>query len=345
MFKKLFTRKRKNNYINNINDIKIKPDEPHLDNHILEFTNGSLKSCDGIPIYSYSGNYYISTNYIIDGKYYNLCNINDIISIPNNIVRDDNCDLTKQIEYLLYMASGVLDDNNMLLQSIECLRKSNHLKVLSHFEYSYKDYMRVCIKLVENGMFKEAEIEREYWKSIKPDLFSRKLYQLKSIHKAIAAAMYTNTDLLVMTSHSSSCALCSKFENIVFSISGTNKKYPKLPETVKKIGAIHVGCQHIFFPFYDDIESVSQDVETLNKYVDELDSQDIDYDSMFAKYDIDHQYEDRIEYYKLFYKYPELAPKSFNAYRRMKNNKTTGYLSIIEKLKAIDIVFYNNNFN
>jgi len=37
---------------------------------------------------------------------------------------------------------------------------------------------------------------------------------------------------------------------------------------------------------------------------------------------------DRKEYYSLYYNIPEVAPKSFGAYRRMKNSKTANYLKI-----------------
>lgn len=39
---------------------------------------------------------------------------------------------------------------------------------------------------------------------------------------------------------------------------------------------------------------------------------------------------DRIEYYKLFYSYPEIAPKSFGAYRRMKNGNTKNYQKLLK---------------
>ena len=345
LFKKAIT-KTNTSHNNNINNPISQSNVPKLDNHVLVFVNGLLKSCDNIPIYSYNENYYTSTNYIIDGKFYNLCSINDIASIPNYSTRTESYDITKQLEYLLYMASGELEKNNMLNQAIECLRKSNKLKLSSSFNYSYEDYMKICEKMVEKGMFEDAQKELEYLKSVKPELFSRKIYQKQLIDKCIENARSAGSDLLKMSSHSSACKLCSQFQGKVFSISGKNKNYPRLPETVRAIGSIHVGCRHIFNTFFEEYENkVHQNVAAINKLVDKLDSQNINYDKLFEEYDIDHKYNDRIEYYRLFYKYPELAPKSFNSYRRMKSNKTSGYLSLIEKLKNIDIEFYNNYFN
>lgn len=56
-------------------------------------------------------------------------------------------------------------------------------------------------------------------------------------------------DLVEMSAHEGSCKECAKYQGRIFSISGTNKKYPKLPDVVFKHGGIHEGCRHTFVPF------------------------------------------------------------------------------------------------
>jgi len=58
------------------------------------------------------------------------------------------------------------------------------------------------------------------------------------------------TDLVKMSMHNCGCGECAKHQNRVYSISGNDKRFPKLPDVVMKTGSIHNGCRHSFSPYY-----------------------------------------------------------------------------------------------
>ena len=47
---------------------------------------------------------------------------------------------------------------------------------------------------------------------------------------------------------------------------------------------------------------------------------------------------DKEEYHRIVKAIPEIAPKSFGAYRRMKNSKTKNFMKIVDAAKQAGIV-------
>lgn len=74
--------------------------------------------------------------------------------------------------------------------------------------------------------------------------------RIEALQQTLNLCKEINTDLVEMSSHGSCCAECAKYEGRVFSISGEDARFPKLPEQVFSLGGIHEGCSHTFHPFY-----------------------------------------------------------------------------------------------
>lgn len=79
---------------------------------------------------------------------------------------------------------------------------------------------------------------------------------------AIGRALQAGTDLVKMTTMPQCCKLCGAYQGKVYSISGTDKRFPALFKTVLRSGYAlpHPNCRHEFIPWYEEIEA-PEDVE------------------------------------------------------------------------------------
>lgn len=150
-----------------------------------------------------------------------------------------------------------------------------------------------------------------------------------------------NTDLIEMTEHHPTCAECAKYQGRVYSISGKSKKFPPIPDIIRKKGEIHSGCRHDFYPFFEGISTPAHHkniVEYSNSpFIDNRSEAEItEYENnKLQQADLDR---DRAEYEKIISNLPDEAPKSFAGYRKMKNYKSENYLKLKEKCKVINIL-------
>lgn len=71
----------------------------------------------------------------------------------------------------------------------------------------------------------------------------------KMMKKVLSSAKQLNTDLLEMSSHRDTCEECAKYQGRVYSISGSDPRFPKLPIYILENGRVHPGCRHTFFPY------------------------------------------------------------------------------------------------
>ena len=65
------------------------------------------------------------------------------------------------------------------------------------------------------------------------------------------------TDLVECPKIQTKCKICSVYQDRVYSISGKDKRFPKLPEQVFIYGGFHKGCVHTFYPFTYGISTMS----------------------------------------------------------------------------------------
>lgn len=79
---------------------------------------------------------------------------------------------------------------------------------------------------------------------------------------AIGRALQAGTDFVKMTTMPQCCKLCGAYQGKVYSISGKDKRFPALFQTVLRSGYAlpHPNCRHEFIPWYEEIED-PEDVE------------------------------------------------------------------------------------
>ena len=128
---------------------------------------------------------------------------------------------------------------------------------------------------------------------------------------AIGRALQAGTDLVEMTTMPQCCALCGAYQGKVYSISGKDKRFPVLFQTVLRRGYAlpHPNCRHEFIPYFEDIEEPA-DVQKAIK-----DSQ-IKYDSKGRLVDVRSQRD--IELYQQWQAGNRQRNAELHEYERMK---------------------------
>lgn len=234
--------------------------------------------------------------------------------------------------------------------AVACIRKSLKLSNCNGVSFTKQDYSRLPNMLIELGLFEEAAQEKERLLVTYPEIFEKDYSKIKFLQNVIIQAKKMNTDLIIMQSSGVSCEECAKYQGRVYSISGTDIHFPKLPDFLPFIGSTHRVCNQSFSIFFDDVNSMNDNkgapVESRaysnRPYVDNRTEREItNYHNCLIEYDdgIAREFE-RIEYYKLFHLVPDIAPKSFAAYRRAKKKKTDKYVELLKKAKELGIDIY-----
>lgn len=127
----------------------------------------------------------------------------------------------------------------------------------------------------------------------------------------------------------------------VYSISGNDKRFPKLPDYIIQNGRIHKGCRHHFshFILYDDDAIKNKLNENINVFEasnrpfidDRTEEEKRNYiEFRNQQREKEKKKRDEKEYYKIFYQLPNFAPKSFGGYRRMKHLNSTNFQELMQ---------------
>ena len=108
---------------------------------------------------------------------------------------------------------------------------------------------------------------------------------------SIGSALQNGTDFVKMTSVPQCCKLCGAYQGKVYSITGKDKRFPSLFNTVLKNGYAlpHPNCRHEFIPWFEETED-PEDVERAIK------NSKIKYDSKGNLVDV--RYQKDIEAYQ-----------------------------------------------
>lgn len=148
-----------------------------------------------------------------------------------------------------------------------------------------------------------------------------------------------NSDLIEVTgTPACACPECAKYRERIFSLFGMDDRFPRFPEWLIKTKNLHCGLSMYPFEYGFSRPTFSGDIfEMSNRpFVDDRPQEYIDtYYKLIAEYKEEQQ--DRATFAMLEEDYPDIAPKSYGAYRRMKKAKTKGYLKLAEELKKDNI--------
>lgn len=234
-------------------------------------------------------------------------------------------------EYILDLKATAHKKAGNLDLAIECLKKANELRDCSQYMYTEKDYNRLVEYLKLARRFDEAKEEEEKIKRISTIQFENIKNRRQEMYDQIFGEY--NSDLVEIGSVNCCCSICAKYRGRVFSVRGEDKRFPMLPKDY------HEDCGLRSFPFvygltrptYCEADEV---IEFSNRpFVDDrTEEQKEGYQRILQEREENKQREiDRADYNWLWENIPEICPKTFNAYRRMKKANSKGYIEIQEK--------------
>ncbi|MEG1186050.1 MAG: phage minor capsid protein [Eubacterium sp.] len=237
------------------------------------------------------------------------------------------------IEYILQRQATEFKNIGQMHLAIACLRKSNEIMSKSPSEWSEKDFLRLIEYLKKDGQFDEARKADAELRKSTPKVFNEKVKGAERFKQVLKECRDLDTDFVECSSHENTCGICSKYQGRIYSISGKSKKYPKLPKIVHQYCGFHEGCRHMFFASTEFSTPIfkGDPVKVSNRpFRDERSKEEKRlYDK--EKLDKKQQEQDKLEFDLLIEHLPQIAPKSFSGYRRMKNLKSKSYLILIEK--------------
>ncbi len=287
-------------------------------------------------------NYYDAKYLISDGVKYNLECANNIakIAVPTfgktNFM--EGFGVAGSLDYVMRMKAGNLRDKGLKDLSIICLRKANELMMNSYIQWQDKDYLRIVKWLIEDGEFAEAEKEENFLRNKLPNVFNREIIDSHLLDNTLKLCEEFKTDLIEASYHCSCSSEQAMYRGRIYSITGYDKRFPRVTNDILR-------CGLSFYPFIYNISCPNHcekgmEIEHSNRpFIDDRTLEEICNYAQYLK-DIDNEKQkemDRIEYYKILYQMPEICPKTFGVYRRMKNNRTNAYLEIVKKAKETGI--------
>lgn len=299
---------------------------------------------------------------VINDTLYDLLDKESVSSIPKVRFKPPETDsfgVCGSLDYVMRIKAQSLRDSHPE-QAINCLRKAIDLMDASSISWQARDYERMTEYYIRNGQFDEAEAFQKKLQKKHPELFDNgATLKKKAFQETLARCQSMHTDLVEMSAHYETCAECAKYQGRVFSISGNDKRYPPLPAVVLETGCMHPRCTHHFSPYihgsqlfadkFNLIVGNSDPIVYSNRpFVDDRTPAQIQAwencarakplpssEERFAR--LKKQYYERTEYAAICEKLPALAPKSLAGYRRMKSNRTKGYLKILDAAQAIGL--------
>lgn len=86
-------------------------------------------------------------------------------------------------------------------------------------------------------------------KKLTPSTVAPPIDPCPAARSVMANARSLRTDLVILSVHGATCPECAKYQGRVFSLSGSSKLFPRVPDAFFRFGCIHEGCGHTFSPY------------------------------------------------------------------------------------------------
>ncbi|MEY8356825.1 phage minor capsid protein [Lachnospiraceae bacterium 54-53] len=329
-----------------------------MDDQTLYFKNGVLYEIEPDD----GRNRYKARFFISDGTKHDLDTLTGVetIQIPDfSDFSYEGYGVTGRLDYVLRMKASHLRDNKKIQESDALYFRIPDFMAASNIGWMEEDYLRYSHILLTEGRFKESENEEARITAFLDNLQFKNGTYFRNISeqlffKTLESCKYLGTDLIQMSAHCSCCELCNKLQGRIYSISGKDKRFPKLPDYIIRHGTVHKGCRHSFshFILYDDDDNVinnklneeSNVFEASNRpFIDDRTEEEKENYIEFRNQQKEKEKKkrDEKEYFKIFYRFPDYAPKSFVGYRRMKHLNSTNFQELMQIAEeaGIDIEF------
>lgn len=265
---------------------------------------------------------------------YNTDTVKKINAIPVPETKiSESCDsVTGMPEYILSLKSGRYEKEGKIDLALACLKKANELRYTSQNIYLEKDFYRYPKLLRKYRFFDEARAEEE---RINIFLTTDKRY-VRNFYTEIESCLNINRalhygDLVEISYHTACCEECAKYRGRVFSVYGKDKRFPKLPSNIPN-------CCNLW-PYsysYDFNEPQACQKKHIIRYSNRpftdnrKPNEIIDYLEYRKQQDKAKDIKLREQDYNWLWEHlPEICPKSFSAYSRIKNADTDVYKEIV----------------
>lgn len=248
---------------------------------------------------------------------------------------------TQNIEYILQRKATEHKRNGRMDLAIACLRKANEIMPHSNYTWQAKDYLRLVSYLRQNGQVEEAQREEERLRRELPEVFmSTSAKAATSNREKTRSIQARGYDLVQIDEHYPTCAECAKYQGRVFSISGKDKRFPRLPDHIRCSGTIHDGCRHVILPYVESLKTASE-IRNAITFSNRpfVDSRGAEERALWDRRQAEQaqMQQDAKEYEAICTRLPDAAPKSFSGYRQMKKAKSKNYLSLVAKAEGVGI--------
>ena len=233
------------------------------------------------------------------------------------------------VEYILQRRATEYKRNGRMDLAIACLRKANEIMPHSNFTYAKSDYMKLVEYLKQDGQFDAARAEESRLKRTLPHLFRT---NCTAFERTIESCRKFNNDLIIAMPHNTMCGICSAYTERIYSISGKDKRFPVLPKDVFTYGGFHEGCSCSFGVYFDGVSSFPYHSNPLvwsnRPFEDNRTKEQIElYEK--KKNESEQEIQDRADYDWIRENLPDVAPKSFGGYRKMKNSNSQNYIKLV----------------
>lgn len=269
------------------------------------------------------------------GSHFDFNTVEEILAIPLDAETPFDT-VTGQVEYYLQRKATRHKREHRMDLAIACLRKSNEIMSNTDYEYNKKDYLRLVEYLKQDRQFDEARKEQ----SKIDEMFSSSDSVVLSIN-----SQKELSDLVQVTSVSRCCEKCAMFRDRIYSVSGTDKRFPKFPDFLDD-NPNHCGL--FAYPFIEgisffrnrngdtlaDLSGIQKAIEYSNRpFVDDrTDEEKEKYEQYIAETANRKRDKEEFDWIREFL--PELAPKSFGGYRRMKSSNSKNYQKLADAAKG-----------
>ena len=281
--------------------------------------------------------YYSARYYVIEGNFYDTYSLEDVKSIPIPVFNESYGTPVYNLEYLLKMrASEEREKENyelsydLMYKTIECMKASRIM-------YGKKEYLQFIMWLYKDGRIEEAAMLEKRLRREEPEVFDINLFHKNHFLSAIKQCKDFDTDYIYCGCHTCTCSECAKYQNRVYSISGKDSAYPKLPDFVYEYGGFHPGCRHCFYPFSGDsiADKNGNYVDALEysnrPFVDDRTPEEIEgYNQYLKKAEKERLHDENLKaFYILKKELPDVMPKSYSTFAQYKAHNSDKYINIL----------------
>lgn len=262
---------------------------------------------------------------------------------------------TGYLEYVLRMHSGKLWNEREFDLSMVCLEKATELMKYSTMGWPPKDFFRIVNELNDLGRLKKARQWKKWIERNIPGAIAAQIPVSVSIDRREPLSSeerrelkkecdYLETDLVEVGSSGVCCEVCAKYRNRIYTLTGKATRFPKLPKDFHKSCGLSVHpyildissptfpcddpIRYSNRPFIDD--RTEQEIENYEKRMEELGKQPEAVRTPSLS---------RIIYYQLVQRLPDLAPKSYSGFSRMRNANSKNYQEIVRKAAEAGFIF------